>query len=259
MDEKVAVEALRQVKEIFDKYGIEYWLDFGTLLGAVRDGRIIPWDHDIDIGIWKKDFDKTSAACMELRDKGFKIHFGVDHIGIFKYENGEENLISISAYSLDNNAQATLRWIVHPKERYYNGTKLIKRKTPQRIKLLLEYLIWLFSKPVYSGDNPRLIPYKLHVILFKVCGILPTWLGELLTKTLLLTFKIFGCKYLLLSIPSHHFKNLSTINFYGMEFRIPGRTEEYLEYKYGKNWKIPKRDWIYYKEDGAIFKNLFSQ
>ena len=58
MDEKKAIEALRQVKEVLDNYDVEYWLDYGTLLGAVRDGKIIPWDNDIDLGMWKKNKEK---------------------------------------------------------------------------------------------------------------------------------------------------------------------------------------------------------
>lgn len=45
MDESIALEALKRVKDILDYYNIEFWLDCGTLLGAARDGKIIPWDH----------------------------------------------------------------------------------------------------------------------------------------------------------------------------------------------------------------------
>jgi len=34
------------------------------------------------------------------------------------------------------------------------------------------------------------------------------------------------------------------------------RTEEYLEFRYGKDWKIPNKNYIYWKEDGAICQRV---
>ena len=48
-------EMLNFLAATFDKANITYWLDLGTLLGAARDGAIIPWDTNANIGIQRKD------------------------------------------------------------------------------------------------------------------------------------------------------------------------------------------------------------
>ena len=50
-------ELLDFVVNVCKKYDLDYWLDFGLLLGAVRHGSFIPWDDDADIGMIRKDYD----------------------------------------------------------------------------------------------------------------------------------------------------------------------------------------------------------
>ena len=40
------------VINLFNKYKIDYWICHGTLLGIIRDKKLIEWDHDIDIALW---------------------------------------------------------------------------------------------------------------------------------------------------------------------------------------------------------------
>lgn len=52
------IELLRFIDNVCTKYDIDYWIDYGTLLGAVRHDGFIPWDDDVDISIMKEDYEK---------------------------------------------------------------------------------------------------------------------------------------------------------------------------------------------------------
>ncbi|KAK1785756.1 hypothetical protein P4O66_003135 [Electrophorus voltai] len=51
-------ETTKYVIHILESSGVRYWLEGGSLLGAARHQDIIPWDYDVDLGIYLEDVPK---------------------------------------------------------------------------------------------------------------------------------------------------------------------------------------------------------
>ncbi|XP_029474999.1 fukutin-related protein [Rhinatrema bivittatum] len=52
---KALRETAKYVTNILETSGVRYWLEGGSLLGAARHQDIIPWDYDVDLGIYLED------------------------------------------------------------------------------------------------------------------------------------------------------------------------------------------------------------
>lgn len=69
----VCVELLKFVSNVCKKYGLEWWMDYGNLLGTIRHEDFIPWDDDVDIGMMRNDYNKLNAVIEnEIKEHGLE-------------------------------------------------------------------------------------------------------------------------------------------------------------------------------------------
>ena len=76
MDIQKGEKSILEIKELMDDLDVIFFLRHGTCLGAVRDGQLIPWDDDIDIGsiIGMNNLDEKSISKIidSFKLNGFK-------------------------------------------------------------------------------------------------------------------------------------------------------------------------------------------
>ncbi|XP_066595062.1 ribitol 5-phosphate transferase FKRP [Prorops nasuta] len=96
---------LRKVAHyVFDKLeevGIRFWLEGGSLLGAMRSGDILPWDHDVQIGINRDDLERSQWLVKAKRKSV------TDNLG-FVWEKATEGEFFKVQYSKTNHLHVTL-------------------------------------------------------------------------------------------------------------------------------------------------------
>jgi len=64
---------LKDVVKVLEEHQIEYFISFGTLLGAVRHGGMIPWDTDIDIVVSEEGQAKAYALLQQFYSHQYDI------------------------------------------------------------------------------------------------------------------------------------------------------------------------------------------
>lgn len=68
--QKVEFELLKVFIDICEKLNLNYFLVCGSALGAARHGGFIPWDDDMDVGMYREDYNKFMELAPALLPEG---------------------------------------------------------------------------------------------------------------------------------------------------------------------------------------------
>lgn len=111
-----ASKALIDLKKVFESAGIEFFLVSGTLLGCIREGKLLSHDKDIDVGVWS-----------DVRTE--KV---IDHIknsGLF-YIQASRSLLAIRIKHVNGTAVDIFLHFKEENNYWHGGSKLKWNNTP---------------------------------------------------------------------------------------------------------------------------------
>ena len=211
---------LKIIINILQENKIKYWVCHGTLLGIIRDKKLIPWDHDIDIGVFENKIYRKLLPII-LKKNGFKEikKTFLDDDGMMKFVKKGGREVDINFYESkkknDEEEVAYIKW-------YIPRNKLMK--TVDAISAANIYT----GKYSYIINRLSFLQYffkKIKIYLIK---------------------KNYFHKSIGYTQPLKLLLNFKKINFKDLQVSVPYLSEEYLEYVYGPNWKKPikKYNWI---------------
>ena len=224
---------------LLNKYEIPYWVDSGTLLGIMRDGKILEHDKDIDICLWTRDEPKLIKALDEFRDLGYIV-------------------------ASDSYKGTSYKYSLYPKRSLVDR---IARKRPS----LLQVQINLFNEDqthAWCYASRVLGKYYVHGSSSSSRQFSLTTREKLLSlaKKVLLKIKYYNYRFFgnveattfpwayvyqpgTWWIPKSYF--LDTIFVKEHKCYVPKEWDKYLSLRYG-NWQEPTESWYCWRDDKSL-------
>lgn len=236
-DQKELLRILTVIAGICKENDIQWWLDSGTLLGALRHRGFIPWDDDVDIVLMKEDYDRLEEILCNLDDEEFVFHCNKtdkDYVNTFGKFRKKEGCVKVKSKRYDYYKWAGVGLDVFAIEKISYPAVAIGRFF---YKLLTNYTVHIRNRSLRHAliTFGQFISFKLLFPVLRLIGkINPKGeyhyaLGIGWTKT------AYDIDTLL---------PLSEAEFEGVTFPAPHDPDRYLRNLYGDWRKLPTEEQI---------------
>lgn len=234
---------LKEIQRICDKHDIKYWIDAGTLLGAVRHKGFIPWDDDIDICMLRSDYNKFISLAKNELDKDFFLQTSETDVNYPKRTipckirmNNTEIIESEDIFYGINNFSFHKGLFVDVFPMDYYSSNIHFRK----FQRLFSYVYYMKTSSVFSNHKNKLRKYISNIFKY-----IPWYFVEKVKLKLINNQnnkynKVIGYG---IEIPNCNYYHrvddifpLSNLFFYGDNEPVPNEYNKYLFELYGSDF-----------------------
>ena len=242
----IELDLLLELDKVTKRHGLEYYIWYGTLLGAVRHKGFIPWDDDLDVAMPRHDYEKLLGLANEFKnpyflqtpftDKGYYFSFSklrnsntTAVTTMFQHEKFNQG-IWIDIFPLDDCTEDGL-------EEKYDRVRYLTREIGTSMRMSNPSLDEENKKRVeeYSGIDPMQAYLEIQE-LGKECmekGAICTYKASIVSvpynrEKLIYPMKLFNKK--------------DSVIFEGYSFSVPSGYKNILEILYGDYMSYPPLD-----------------
>jgi lipopolysaccharide cholinephosphotransferase len=240
--QKKELNLLRCFIEVCEKLNLNYFLVCGSALGAMRHGGFIPWDDDMDVGMYREDYNKFMELAPALLPEGiFLQNYKTDPAfpSVFaKLRDSNTTYIEKSAKELNINHGIYID--IFPLDGCPSGS--IEQK---KLAFFKKYYLFLLG---CSFTLPETIKGKVMFSTLRLFGVhkrrtkILTKYEALISKCSVNESDIIcnhGTWYGKRDYISKHFYGKGSDAYYeGVKVRVPEKCIDYLVALYGA-WQVP--------------------
>lgn len=242
------LEIFKEVVSLCNRYGIQYFLVGGTLLGAVRHKGFIPWDDDLDIGMTRENYNKfLEIAADKLPENLFLQTYATEPNTPFDFAKVRKNgTVFIENYCRNLDIHQGVYIDIFPYDNIPDDTKLRKKQ-------YLKVQLWsnLFIAKSLTGSS---VPQSSFIGKMKVfIRLIFHYLLKPVSKSFLFSnldkayqkYNAEKCemrsmvKFPNFKVSNEDLNNLEQIEFEGEQYYCPRNPKKQLETQYGDYMKLP--------------------